>query len=274
MFEYLFESGTRQAVLSAIRAYQNPDGGFGNAFEPDKRTPYSQPLDMQVALEALDRCGALTEPQVKIEILLPACDYLASVTTHGGGVTCVLPTISGYPGAPWWQIDPTKPLVGDLNPTAAIAGLMLKAGVQHPWLDGAVKFCWQAIDDLSVDWYHTLICVLVFLENTPEREKAAAVLTRLESRLRKPGVIELDPAASGYVQMPLDWALTPGHFCRKLFDQATIDLHLAALKARQRDDGGWPITWEASSIAVEMEWRGVRTLDALVTLRAYGALDA
>lgn len=273
MFEFLFETGSRQAVVSAIKAYQNPDGGFGNAFEPDKRTPFSQPLDVQVALEALDRCGALTDDQVKNEMLLPVCNYLSSVTIPEGGVSCVLPTTSGYPSAPWWQLDPAKPLVGDLNPTAAITGLLLKAGVQHPWIDEAVQFCWRAIDALEVDWYHTLICVLTFLENTPQRQQAEAALARIESRLRKPGVIELNPGASGYVQMPLDWAPTPNHFCRKLFDQDMIDIHLAALKARQKEDGGWPISWEASSIAVEMEWRGIRTLDVLITLRAYGALD-
>ena len=44
-FAYLFGGGPREPVLAALRAYQNPDGGFGNALEPDKRTPTSQPID-------------------------------------------------------------------------------------------------------------------------------------------------------------------------------------------------------------------------------------
>ncbi len=31
LFDFHFRSGSSQAVLSALRAYQNEDGGFGNA---------------------------------------------------------------------------------------------------------------------------------------------------------------------------------------------------------------------------------------------------
>ncbi len=272
MFEYLFENGSREAVVAAVKAYQNPGGGFGNAMEPDKRVPFSQPLDVQLALEALDRCGALREPQVIEEMLLPACGFLESACAPDGGLTCVLPSANDYSHTPWWAVDPAQPRVGDLNPTAAIAGLLLKSGVRHAWLAKAVDFCWREIEKLGEAYYHTHICVLAFLAHTPERERADRQLARLERMYRKPGVIEMDPDAGGYVQMPLDWAPTPEHFCRKLFDDATLDLHLMALKKRQKPDGGWPITWDAISPGVELEWRGIRTLDALVTLKAYHAL--
>jgi hypothetical protein len=42
-FAYLFLDGEREAVLAALRPYQNPDGGFGNALEPDLRATLSQP---------------------------------------------------------------------------------------------------------------------------------------------------------------------------------------------------------------------------------------
>lgn len=38
-------------------------------------------------------------------------------------------------------------------------------------------------------------------------------------------------------------------------------------------DGGWPITWEPPSEASALEWRGVATLKALLTLRSYGRLS-
>jgi hypothetical protein len=45
LFAFLFKEGSRQNVIAAVSAYQNEDGGFGNALEPDKRTPSSQPLN-------------------------------------------------------------------------------------------------------------------------------------------------------------------------------------------------------------------------------------
>lgn len=34
-WKYLFENGCREDVLLALAAYQNEDGGFGHALEPD-----------------------------------------------------------------------------------------------------------------------------------------------------------------------------------------------------------------------------------------------
>ena len=48
------KDGAGAAVVAALRAYQNPDGGFGNALEPDLRGPDSQPVAVQHALEFLD----------------------------------------------------------------------------------------------------------------------------------------------------------------------------------------------------------------------------
>ena len=57
LFDFYFKSGSAQAVLAALCAYQNEDGGFGNALEPDIRCPESQPVPTQHALEILDVVG-------------------------------------------------------------------------------------------------------------------------------------------------------------------------------------------------------------------------
>src|SRR5919202_2225936 len=118
-FAYLFLTGQRDPVLSALRAYRNPDGGFGNALEPDFRGPVSQPATVEVALRVLDEADALDDPMVA-----QACDYLAGSTTPDGGVPFVLPSVQAYPRAPWWQPEGDQP-PGNLLPTASIAGLLL-----------------------------------------------------------------------------------------------------------------------------------------------------
>jgi hypothetical protein len=40
-FAHRFDGAPRDGVIAALAAYQNEDGGFGNALEPDKRTPHS-----------------------------------------------------------------------------------------------------------------------------------------------------------------------------------------------------------------------------------------
>ena len=84
LFAYHFRGGSREAVLAALRAYQNEDGGFGQALEPDIRCPESQPVPVQHALEIIDTVGA------DAAMVRRACDFLAAITTAEGGVPFVL----------------------------------------------------------------------------------------------------------------------------------------------------------------------------------------
>ncbi|HKF38818.1 MAG TPA: hypothetical protein VKB35_18125, partial [Ktedonobacteraceae bacterium] len=230
LFTFLFADGSREQVLAALRTYQNEDGGFGNALEPDKRCPSSQPQDIEFALHVLDAIDAMDDPMVG-----RACDYLVTVTTPEGGVPYALPSVNDYPHADWWTVEDNPP--ASLNPTAAIAGLLLKYGVQHPWIETASKFCWREIAATDSTEFHTLMPVITFLEHAPDRIRAEHELQRIAVRLSRPGVIELDAYAEGYVQKPLDWAPTPQSFCRRLFDDETIATHLGALADRQQLDG-------------------------------------
>lgn len=263
LFAWLFEGGSRDAVLRALLAYQNPDGGFGDALEPDKRDPGSQPVDVEVAFHLLEKLDAFDHPCV-----LQACDFLASIATPEGGVPFALPTVMGYPRAPWWNVPAAPP--ASLNPTASLAGMLLAHRIQHPWLERAVPYCWQAIAENKSIEYHDLMPMIAFLQHAPETQRAAGELERIRRRIEVNQLVSLDPTASGYVHPPLDWAPTPRHWTRGLFNDAIIQTDLQRLLAQQQEDGGWSISWQPVSTAVELEWRGFRTIEALYTLKAYG----
>jgi hypothetical protein len=266
LFAHAYEGGPAEAVVTALEAYRNADGGFGNALEPDKRAPSSQPQDAEVALRTLDVVGQLTPARV-----LPLCDWLVTVTDGQGGVPFSLPSVNAFPHSPWWSVAEDNP-PANLNPTAAIVGLLLKWGIEHPWIGPAIDFCWSAIEASDSADFHEIACVEPFLAHAPDRSRAVRLLGRILERVAAPGVVTLDPDATGYVQKPLDFASAPQSPFRSLFDDATIDRHLAALAARQQSDGGWPLNWDALSPGVEMEYRGRVTLFALATLRAYGRI--
>ena len=99
--------------------------------------------------------------------------------------------------------------------------------------------------------------------------EAERAFERISTQLLEGGHVTFDPSASGYVFMPLVYALSPQNMSRRLFDAATIQNHLAALVNKQEEDGGWPISWPAISPACELEYRGIVTLNALKTLKAY-----
>ena len=260
-FAYHFKGGSREAVIAALRAYQNADGGFGHALEPDIRCPQSQPVPVQHALEFLD------DTRFDAQMVQRACDYLMTITTPEGGVPWLLPSAHQYPRASWWNAVDDLP--ASLNPTAAIAGVLHKNQVQHPWLAPATAYCWSQIADLQAEEMHEMGAVLAFLYYAPDRERAERELDRLVGAMFATGLVA-DARAAGYVRKPLDWAPTPDHPLRKHFREADIAANLDALIADQQADGGWPITWRAASQSCELEWRGWVTLGALLTLRANG----
>src|SRR5689334_5359839 len=87
LFAFYFQSGDPELVRRALLAYQNPDGSFGNALEPDKRTPTSQPIDQELGLSLLDEIG------FDAAVALQVCDFLKTITTAEGGVPFTLRTV-------------------------------------------------------------------------------------------------------------------------------------------------------------------------------------
>lgn len=262
LFARLFEGASNEAVRDALRAYRNPDGGFGNALEPDKRCPDSQPVDAEVALKILDLVDAFDDPMVA-----QVCDWLAQTADPSGGVPFVLPSANNYPHAPWWEAPPEPP--PSINPTGSIVAILSKRNVAHPWVERGTAFCWHVLETEQTKGFDDLRCAIAFLEQAADRDRAAAGLARMRDYLFSSNEIEYDLSAPGYVHPPLDWAPVPAGFGHGLFSRDQLVEGLAALADAQRDDGGWPIKWPAISPGVELEWRGRVTIDALLTLRAY-----
>jgi hypothetical protein len=263
-FANRFRGGQAGPVLHAVRAYQNPDGGFGSAIEPDLRGASSQPQGVEVALWALDAVGAFEEA-----IVLGACAWLEANSTEEGGVPWVLPSVVEDERGPWWQPQGDPPPAA-LNPTAPIVGLLHDHDVKHPWIEGATEFCWRGIGELQEVGAYDAMCVLAFLERVPDRERAEAEFERLRESLR--AVAAIDPEAEGHVHTPLDLAPLPASMARGLFSDEEIDLHLDVLIDAQNEDGGWAPNFPMWTPVVTHEWGGFLTRATLETLRAYGRL--
>jgi hypothetical protein len=261
-FAWRFRGGSAEAVVVALLAYRNEDGGFGNGLESDLRGASSQPVPLERALEILDEVDRWDR-----DVVARACDWLVSATREGGGVPFVLESVTDGPHAPWWE--PTGEAYP--NPTAGIAGLLHKHEVEHEWLPRATAYLWRALERLDDVGADDAVSVLTFLEHAPDREHAQAAFAALGERIVNE-LAALDPAAPGYVKSPLEYAPRPDAMARALFDDATIEAHLDALEAKQQDDGGWPITWEPPSAAAVHEWRGYVTVRSLDVLDAYGRL--
>ncbi len=266
IFEHGFGGGSAEAVERALAAFRNPDGGFGQALEPDCRTPHSQPEATRWGLAVLDEVGSLDDERAR-----PCADWLGSVATPEGGLPFCLPSVEGYPRAPWWRPVPQP----DLNPTGRLVGLLRRCLPEHPWVLRAAAWCWeQALGELPASQYQAH-AALDFLLHEPDQARARPLLDALGEALGDGRVVPVDPAAesgSPDVHTPLHFAPAPAHPVRPFFRDAVIEAFLDRLAADQQPDGGWPIDWPAPGTTAVAEWRAIRTLEALQVLSAYDRL--
>lgn len=123
-WHYLFENGSKQPVIDALSSYQNPDGGFANALEPDCWNPNSLPIQTWVATRIIDEIELNDKQHPLITYLL---NYLETTTAFDGHCWHGLNNVSSnneYPHAPWWSYDAEAG--SGYNPTASLIGFILK----------------------------------------------------------------------------------------------------------------------------------------------------
>jgi hypothetical protein len=269
----LFDGADPSGVVDAVRAYRNPDGGFGHGLEPDKRCPASLPIDVESALDIVLVAGGGGKdhpggPDLD-GLIRGACDWLGSVAAPDGAVPLSFPVMEAYPRAEHWSEWTYTP---GLNPTAGLAGRLHRMGVTHTWLDRATDWSWNRLESGFDEDAHALAEVLVFLAHVPDRGRAEAVSAHVGDWLAKAQWYREDPDDPAYGVTPLHLAPSPDSPWQRLFDGTTIEGHLSRLARDQQPDGGWSITWEPPGVASTLEWRGIETLRALRTLRAYGRL--
>lgn len=270
-FEYLFEGGSQEAVISALAAYQNEDGGFGNALEPDIRCPHSQPVPTEFALTVMDELGYFDR-----EIIAGVARYLKKITVQTGGFPLAFRELNDYPHAPWWKVKEDN--MANINPTGRIIGLLLKQDVvteffNEAWFERSLQYVWGYIENGAPAGYHDGVQWISFLEHTPDRSRAEATLaSKVDPFFSKADSIERDHNAEGYVQKVLDWVPSRESYAAKFITEEEFQTHLHDLIKKQQEDGGWPIFWPELSPGVGMEWRGSITVDRLKTLSSFGLL--
>lgn len=124
-WKYHFENGNRNEVITALSAYQNPDGGFGHALEADSWNPNSAPMQTWNALELLFEIDCPKDEPIIKNIL----GYLESGVNFEGEVWLAeIHSNNEYPHAPWWTYNDDVKEEWGYNPTASIAGFILYYG--------------------------------------------------------------------------------------------------------------------------------------------------
>lgn len=278
-FRYVFTGGSVEAVFDALRRYQNSDGGFGHALEPDLRAPESSALSTSVAFQILR--STRTKPDQAFIAL--GIKYFLQTLNKTEGHWRIIPELAeGSPHAPWWNQTARGSEFDrfSLNPSAEILGYLydyqelIPAGILSFLSDLVLSH----LSDLNEIEMHELLCCMRLLqtETLPE-----GIYGPLKQKLTGiiPRTVACDPEQwSGYSLRPLQVVDDPKSPFKSMLEDAVatnLDYEISA----QNRDGSWTPTWTWGGAypddwkIAQREWSGIITLDKLLQLKIFDRIE-
>lgn len=275
-----FVSPCDEDVLRALSKYQNKDGGFGNALEPDFRLPLSSPMSTSKAFEIIK---AHDGPTMAQPMIISGIRYLENTYNDDRkGWYAVPKEVNDYPHASWWSYDEkTSMTVIDNswgNPSADIIGVLYTYREHVNFLDinSLVSY---AIDYLkkkeSFSSQHETYCFINLQKSLPERlsKSLDGPLTRAVSEQ-----VCYDVARwAGYEPRPLDFVNSPDarHYGipNERIDE-NLDYLVRALECNDHISPHWDTSDYVGGLRVAInEWKGNLTLRALVALDSFSRIE-
>jgi hypothetical protein len=284
LFAHRFEGGSVETVLDELACFQNGDGGFGRALEPDLRTPSSSNLATAIGLRMLKELDCPADhPMVRgaVAYLLEAYDARARVWPVAP------PDTNSFPHAPWWHDEEgSRARLFDgfqIIPRALIVGLLHHFSMHVPagWLDEVTEETVRYVETVEVLGEGGGSDLEYTIELAESRNLPQPYAERLKARIREaiPAVVVRDPEMWGsYCITPLRAVPSPKAFGAELIPdelQSFLDYQIA----QQTPEGTWDPVWSWGEIYPEdwaqarLEWRGHLTLETLTQLDAFGRLE-
>jgi hypothetical protein len=252
-FQYLFENGSREAVLSALMEYQNEDGGFGHALEADSFNPLSSPIQTWAATEILNEV-CLEEDHPIIQGILR---YLESGRDFNG--KCWLNTVpsnNDYPRASWWNYDLQSYDRITYNPTAALAGFVLRFADRDSDIYrkcyGIVKEAITCLKETDKsDEMHILACYVRMVQycrmaGLADELSIDEVEKILQQKAHKLLAWDMDTWINKYVCKPSNFFMDKESFLYNNFSDLA-EYECDFIVNTQSSDGTWPINWRWKS---------------------------
>lgn len=278
MYRCFFENGSKLELINALKPYQNPDGGFGNALGPDNWNPHSTPITTNSALIFLFETGALGEAGKMAEGIAQyltsgqdfhkeSCRWFGSIESN-----------KDYPHAIWWERDEND-AIPSWNPTVSLAAFLVCMGERGPWKE-LVRQAFEELAQTEEKDGDGLKCYMLAwkllkkygITDVIDFVRAQEVIQRTVSRVicketEKYGV-EYEPSPSWYFQDDSPF------FSAEL--SPFIQAELEALGRLQQDDGGFDISWqwytpyEKEFRQAKAWWRPRVTMEKLRFYQRYG----
>ena len=248
IWQYEFENGKKEEILSALSLFQNSDGGFGNALEPDSWNPNSSPY---TTLWAIDILKNIDFSDINHQIMQGIFMFLESgVHSNENGWFFNIPSNDNYPHAPWWKYNPEENEYEHIGVSAGIICFLLKyANKETKLYERAISIANTLIcklkeasnyGDMGVDGYYTLLGTINKLGLTEKFD--INFLTERTKELVY-NAIERDVSKWAYYGNRPSSFITSTNSLFYEDNKDILELELDYIIETKPENGVWGITW-------------------------------
>lgn len=283
LFQYHFENGSKDNVLTALSYYQNSDGGFGNTIDPDNWNPNSTPYNAQIVIKMLRQIDFtdITHPIYKgIFRYLENTEHKADY-----GWFFTIPSNNDYPHGVWWDHNADTNTYESTGTTASLCGFILRYGEKNTNLYNiAISYIETLIEKLKKSTYYGAMGVAGYCELLEDIDGAGLIehfdyeylCDKISYLVRE----KIQKEQDDFMSNPLEFVLSP---YSRYYEENKKEVNNALdILIDQKPEGGiWPIPWEwynnnkypnEFSIS-ENWWKCAKAIDKLMQLRSFGCLS-
>jgi len=287
LWQYYFEAGSKEAVLSALSFYQNDDGGFGHALEADSWNPNSSPY---TTLRAINILKGIDFDDKRHPMLQGIFKFLESnVYCSENGWYFNIPSNNDYAHAPWWTYNMEDNAFEGIGVTAGIISFIFMNAYKDSEIYKKALTLAEVITGMlnTSDKYGEMgIGGYIVLLDTIEQAGLTAhfahkVLTERVKKLAYDAIERDTSKWAYYSRRPSDYIYSPESIFYK-DNQEIIAKELDYLIDTRLQNGVWNITWSwfennekyAREFAIsENWWKASVAIDKITFLKNFGRLE-
>jgi len=283
-WQYHFENGSKESVLYSLSFYQNEDGGFGHALEPDAWNPNSSPVQTWYATEILREIDFTDSSH---PIIMGILNYLESGKDFNGNFWFnIIKSNDDYPHAPWWNTKTGSNAHDDYNPTACLAGFIIKYADKNSKLYAlGCRLAKEAVNTYMNQGFlgnmATVLCYIRLMQYIEEAGLSGIFdINTLKAKLVKQVEYSI---TWNTAEWKTSYICKPSQFFNSknsIFyanNKEIADYECDFIAKTQLEDGSWNITWKWTAYPEEWAvsknwWKSDMIIRNLLYLRGFNRI--
>ncbi len=247
VYKYFFEDESNQTVIDELSKFQNADGGFGHALEPDFFNPNSSPIATNDAIITLSRVNALDRDSDRVKGIVRYLSSHDSFDEDKKRWLFAIDSNKDYPHAIWWEKKGDG--ISKFNPSVSLAAFMVCYGNHTSLYEEIIKESFDYLKNSGEVSGDDVNCYLLAYELlTSNNINDIVNLDAFKDLLCKAieNCICKDISKYGVEYVPMPSTIFTGRYMEFITPEikSLIAAEKDILGKLQMEDGGFDITWK------------------------------